>query len=150
MESRELSRGMGNLIKYLRFSVSKVPLEASEAEAKSMLLDKLRGFLEERIVYAAENIAKYVISTLRDGDVVLTFGSSPLVRKVLLAAAEVKSFRLVVVDARPLNDGLTTLTALSNKVQCVVSTLSTRCGPSQIYIKPFLHSIALSLELRLR
>jgi translation initiation factor eIF-2B subunit delta len=121
VESRELSRGMGNLIKFLRFSVSKVPLEVSEAEAKSMLLEKLQSFLEERIVDAAENIAKYVISTLRDDDVVLTFGSSPLVRKILLAAAEVKSFRLVVVDARPLNVGLLTLTALSPKVQCVVS-----------------------------
>jgi translation initiation factor eIF-2B subunit delta len=113
---------MGNLIKFLRFSVSKVPLEVSEAEAKSMLLEKLQSFLEERIVDAAENIAKCVISTLRDDDVVLTFGSSPLVRKILLAAAEVKSFRLVVVvDARPLNVGLLTLTALSPKVQCVVS-----------------------------
>ena len=114
---------MGNLIKYLRFSVSKVPLEASEAEAKSMLLTKVQAFFEERIIFAAENIAKYVISTLRDGDVVLTFGSSPLVRKILLAAADVKSFRLVVIDARPLNEGLATLTALSQKGHCVVSTL---------------------------
>lgn len=85
-----------------------------------MLLAKLQSFLEERIIDAAENIAKYVISTLRDDDVVLTFGSSPLVRKILLAAAEVRSFRLVVVDARPLYDGLQTLTALSPKIQCVV------------------------------
>jgi translation initiation factor eIF-2B subunit delta len=120
VESRDLSRGMGTLIKYLRFSVSKVPMEASEAEAKSALLAKLQGFLEERMVYAAENIAKYVISTLRDGDVVLTFGSSPLVRKILLAAAEVRAFRLVVIDSRPLNEGLATLTALSKKVHCVV------------------------------
>jgi translation initiation factor 2B subunit (eIF-2B alpha/beta/delta family) len=41
-----------------------------------------QAFLEERIVYAAENIGKYVISTIRDNDVILTFGSSPLVRKV--------------------------------------------------------------------
>ena len=113
---------MGNLIKYLRFSVSKVPLEASEAEAKTMLLGKLQSFLEERVVYAAENIAKYVVSTIRDHDVILTFGSSPLVRKILLAAAEVRSFRLVVVDARPLNEGLATLTVLSSRVSCVVST----------------------------
>ncbi len=36
-------------------------------------------------------------------------------------AAEVKSFRLVVVDSRPLNEGLATLTALSHRVHCVVS-----------------------------
>ena len=112
---------MGNLIKYMRFSVSKISPEISEAEAKHILLEKLQSFLEERIVFAAENIAKYVISTIRDGDVILTFGSSPLVRKVLLLAAKTKSFRLVVVDSRPLNEGLATLTALSHKVHCVVS-----------------------------
>lgn len=121
VESRELSRGMGNLIKFMRFSVSKISPEISEAEAKHILLEKLQSFLEERIVFAAENIAKYVISTIRDGDVILTFGSSPLVRKVLLLAANAKSFRLVVVDSRPLNEGLATLTALSHKVHCVVS-----------------------------
>lgn len=112
---------MGNLIKYMRFSISKIAPEVSEAEAKGVLLDKLQSFLEERIVYAAENIAKYVISTIRNNDVILTFGSSPLVRKVLLMAAEVKSFRLVVVDTRPLNEGMATLAALSHKVHCVVS-----------------------------
>lgn len=111
---------MGNLIKFMRFSVSKISPEISEAEAKHILLEKLQSFLEERIVFAAENIAKYVISTIRDGDVILTFGSSPLVRKVLLLAAKTKSFRLVVVDSRPLNEGLATLTALSHKVHCVV------------------------------
>ena len=112
---------MGNLIKFMRYSISKIPPEVNEAEAKEVLLGKLQSFLEERIIYAAENIAKYVISTIRDGDVILTFGSSPLIRCVLLAAAEVKKFRLVVIDARPLNEGLATLTALSHKVQCVVS-----------------------------
>lgn len=111
---------MGNLIKFMRFSISKISPEISEAEAKNILLEKLQAFLEERIVYAAENIAKYVISTIRDNDVILTYGSSPLVRKVLLMAAQVKSFRLVVVDSRPLNEGLATLTALSHRVHCVV------------------------------
>jgi translation initiation factor eIF-2B subunit delta len=112
---------MGNLIKYLRFSTSKISPDMNEAEAKAVLMAKLQTFLEDRVVYAAESIAKNVISTIRNNDVILTFGSSPLIRKVLLAAAEVRSFRLVVIDARPLNEGLQTLTALSHKVQCVVS-----------------------------
>ena len=121
VECRELSRGMGNLIKYMRYYISKISPEVNEAVAKEVLLGKLQSFLEERIIFAAENIAKYVISTIRDGDVILTFGSSPLIRSVLLAAAEVKKFRLVVICSRPLNEGLATLTALSHKVQCVVS-----------------------------
>lgn len=115
---------MGNLIKYLRFSVSKISPEMNEAEAKAVLMGKLQSFLEDRVIYAAESISNYFTSTLRDSqkdeEVILTFGSSPLVRKVLLAAASKQHFRLVIVDARPLNDGLATLTALSHEVHCVV------------------------------
>ena len=118
VECRELSRGMGNLIKFMRLSISKIAPDTNEAEAKAGLLAKLQTLLEERVVYAAESIAKYVITTIRDGDVILTFGSSPLVRRVLLAAAQVRQFRLVVVDARPLNEGIATLTAIIHKVQC--------------------------------
>ena len=136
---------MGNLIKFMRFSISKISPEISEAEAKNILLEKLQAFLEERIVYAAENIAKYVISTIRDNDVILTFGSSPLVRKVLLMAAQFKSFRLVVVDSRPLNEGLATLTALSHRVHCVVSTAhhcrTPLCNTSQLYVAHHRHAV---------
>lgn len=68
--------------------------------------------------------ARFVTSTIRDDDVILTFGSSPLLRKALLAAAMTRKFRLVVVDTRPLNEGLRTLADLSNVVHCVYSPLS--------------------------
>ena len=68
--------------------------------------------------------ARFVTSTIRDNDVILTFGSSPLLRKALLAAAKTRKFRLVVVDTRPLNEGLRTLADLSNVVHCVYSPLS--------------------------
>lgn len=139
---------MGNLIKFMRFSISKISPEISEAEAKNILLDKLQAFLEERVVYAAENIAKYVISTIRDNDVILTYGSSPLVRKVLLMAAQVKSFRLVVVDSRPLNEGLATLTALSHRVHCVVSLLRRHIIQTSITNTSTMLSTRLCLELR--
>jgi translation initiation factor 2B subunit (eIF-2B alpha/beta/delta family) len=68
--------------------------------------------------------ARFVSSTIRDDDVILTFGSSPLVRKALLCAAKTKRFRLVVADTRPLCEGLRTLAAVSNVVHCVYSPLS--------------------------
>mmetsp|Transcript_4327 Transcript_4327/g.7095 ORF Transcript_4327/g.7095 Transcript_4327/m.7095 type:complete len:532 (+) Transcript_4327:77-1672(+) len=124
VECRQLSRGMGNLIKFLRYSVSKISPEISEAEAKEILLGKLQSFLEEKVLYAAENITRYVASAIREHDVILTFGSSPLIRKVLLSLSKVKQFRLVIIDARPLNEGLATLSALSTHVNCVYSPLS--------------------------
>ena len=116
---------------------------------QAYLVAKLTCFLEERIVYARESIAKCCADIIRDGDVILTFGSSPLVRQVLrlcicfmsfqsftyniwpidylqvlLKAAASKRFRLIVVDTRPLNEGLQTLAALSPYVRCVHTPLT--------------------------
>jgi translation initiation factor eIF-2B subunit delta len=125
VECRQLSKGMGNIIKFLKTCISKILPETSEADAKSEILSKLRGFIEERIEFAGESIAQYITSTINDGDVILTFGSSPLIRKVLLHAAKSKKrFRLTVIDSRPLHEGLQTLSALSPVVHCVYSPLS--------------------------
>ena len=80
---------MGNLIKFIRLCISKISPESSEADGKNLLLQKMQSFYglilyvhdevykginftlfaEDRIVFAAESIASYVISTIRDGDV---------------------------------------------------------------------------------
>lgn len=124
VESRQISKGMGNVIKYVRQCISKVSPELSEAEAKSIILGDLQRYLEEKMIYAGESIAQFVASTVNDGDVILTFGSSPLLRKVLLHCVKLRKFRLIVVDSRPLNEGLQTVAALSNVVPCVYTPLS--------------------------
>lgn len=115
---------MGNIIKYLRQCISKIPPELSEAESKTILLQKLQSFLDEKMLYAGESIARYVTTTISDDDVILTFGSSPLIRKILLQAAQSKKFRVVIIDTRPLNEGLETLATLSKTIHCVYSPLS--------------------------
>ena len=115
--------GMGNLIKQLRYFISKVPPEMSEADAKKMILGKLHTFLEDSIA-GGESIGKLVTRVIHHNDVILTFGSTPLLRKVLIAAAAKKKFRLIVVDARPLNNGLKTLRACSPYIDCVYTPLS--------------------------
>jgi hypothetical protein len=47
---------MGNIIKFIRFAISEVSPEVNEAEAKTLIADKLQNFLDERIIYARENI----------------------------------------------------------------------------------------------
>lgn len=56
VDCRPLSVGMGHLIKYLRYLVSHLPPEISESAAKSLLLEKLQNFLDERIVFSGDNI----------------------------------------------------------------------------------------------
>jgi translation initiation factor eIF-2B subunit delta len=116
---------MGNVIKFIRQSISKISPELSEADAKQILLSNVNTFIEEKIVYAGESIARYITSIINDEDVILTFGSSPLIRKALLHASQHhKKFRLIVIDTRPLNEGLQTLASLSNSIHCVYSPLS--------------------------
>ena len=118
------SIGMGNIIKYLRFIISNVNPELSESAAKESIVNSLLTFFEERITFARKSIATYFTSALRDGDVILTFGSSPLVRYILQVASSTKQFRLIVVDTRPLNEGLKTLSSLSSTVRCIYTPLS--------------------------
>ena len=124
VNSRQHSMGMGNVIKYIRYEISHINPEFSEAGAKAHLNNKLQSFLEERIVYARESIVKFMSTTIKDDDVILTFGSSPLIRQVLLRIAAVKRFRLIVVDTRPLNEGMETLKVLSPHVRCVYTPLA--------------------------
>ena len=121
---RQHSMGMGNVIKYIRYEIMHIAPEFNESEAKAHLTAKLQSFLEERIVYARESIVRYMASTIKDDDVVLTFGSSPLLRQVLVKVAATKRFRLVVVDTRPLHEGLETVAALSRHVRCVYTPLA--------------------------
>lgn len=124
VDARPLSKSMGNVIKYVRHCISKVKIETSEADAKVEILEKLKSFIEDRIQFAGDSIARYITSIIRDGDVLLTFGTSALLRKVLVKAAETKTFSLIVVDTRPLNEGLHTLHTVAPHVRCTYVPLS--------------------------
>jgi len=121
---RQHTMGMGNLIKYLRFAISRIPLDINESEAKQILISKLNSFLEERVLYSREAITKLCTSVILDGDVILTYGSSPLLREILTKTSLIKRFKLIIVDSRPLNEGLITLKALSNKIPCIYTPIS--------------------------
>lgn len=115
---------MGNIIRYIRLCITKISTDLSEDQAKSAVSAKLQDFLDDRIIFAGENIAKNLIQSLTDNEVILTFGSSPLIRRVLSIAAKSKTFRLIVVDTRPLNDGLETLAGVSTFLNCTYCPLS--------------------------
>lgn len=124
VDCRPLCVGMGNLIKQLRHFISQSPPDANEADAKALIVDKLHNFFEDRMQYAEESIGNLVADVIHHDDVILTYGSSPLIRKTLVAAAAEKNFRLIVVDSRPLNSGLATLRVMSNYMPCIYTTLS--------------------------
>jgi translation initiation factor eIF-2B subunit delta len=124
VDCRQHCIGMGNLIKQLRYIISQIAPDVNEANAKKMIVERLHSFFEDRISFARENIGRLVTDVIHHNDVILTFGSTPLLRKVLLMAAAEKRFRLIIVDSRPQNDSLKTLRALSPFVDCVYTPLS--------------------------
>ena len=124
VECRQHCMGMGNLHKLLRHAISRVPVDMNESDAKESLIERLHSFFEDRIFFARDSIGNYVTNAVQDDDVLLTFGSSPLLRRVLLKVAAVRRFRLIIVDSRPLKDGLLTLRALSPRINCVYTPLS--------------------------
>ncbi|PQP91914.1 translation initiation factor eIF-2B subunit delta [Prunus yedoensis var. nudiflora] len=102
-----LSISMGNAIRFLKSRIAKLPLTLSESEAKSTLCSEIDRFINEKIILADK---------VRDGDVLLTYGSSCVVEMILLYAHELgKQFRVVVVDSRPKLEGQALLRRLVAK-----------------------------------
>ncbi|KAK7266745.1 hypothetical protein RIF29_19398 [Crotalaria pallida] len=102
IECRPLSISMGNAIRFLKSRIAKLPMALSDSEAKISLESDIERFISEKIILANRVIVKHAVTKIRDGDVLLTFGSSLAVEMLLLHAHELgKQFRVVVVDSRP-------------------------------------------------
>ncbi|RDX85224.1 Translation initiation factor eIF-2B subunit delta, partial [Mucuna pruriens] len=102
IECRPLSISMGNAIRFLKSRIAKLPLTLSESESKASLQSDIERFIGEKIILANKVIVKHAVMKIRDGDVLLTYGSSSVVEMILLHAHELgRQFRVVVVDSRP-------------------------------------------------
>ncbi|KAL5013428.1 hypothetical protein ScPMuIL_007698 [Solemya velum] len=101
-QCRPMSVSMGNAIKYLKWHISHIPREMSDSEAKQQLYDCIENFFNEKIMLAAKAISLLACEKIADGDVIVVYSCSSLIRKVLSdALAQGKSFRVIVVDGRP-------------------------------------------------
>lgn len=101
-ECRPLSIGMGNAIRFVKSRIAKLPLSHTEAEAKASLCSDIDRFINEKIILANKVIVGHAATKVRDGDVLLIYGSACVVEMILLYAHDLgKQFRVVVVDSRP-------------------------------------------------
>ncbi|XP_057488200.1 uncharacterized protein LOC130774193 [Actinidia eriantha] len=116
IECRPLSISMGNAIKFLKTRIAKLPLTMTESEAKATLQSDIDRFINEKIILADRLIVRHAVTKIRDGDVLLTYGSSSAVEMILLHAHELgKEFRVVIVDSRPKLEGQLLLRRLLGK-----------------------------------
>ncbi|PRQ16456.1 hypothetical protein RchiOBHm_Chr7g0184441 [Rosa chinensis] len=106
IECRPLSISMGNAVRFIKSRVAKLPLSLSESEAKSTLCSEIDRFINDKIIIADKVIVRHAATKIRDGDVLLTYGSSCVVEMIFLHAHELgKQFRVVIVDSRPKLEG---------------------------------------------
>lgn len=116
IECRPLSISMGNAIKFVKSRIANLPLTLSESEAKANLSSEINHFINEKILLADKVIVRHAVTKVRDGDVLLTYGSSSAVEMILLHAHELgKRFRVVIVDSRPKLEGRLLLRRLVGK-----------------------------------
>ncbi|KAI4331522.1 hypothetical protein MLD38_029707 [Melastoma candidum] len=115
-ECRPLSISMGNAIRFVKNRIAKMQITLSESEAKASICSDIDRFISEKIILADQVIVKHAATKIRDGDVLLTYGTSCVVEMILLHAHEVgKKFRVVVVDSRPKLEGQRLLRRLVTK-----------------------------------
>ncbi|XP_068305777.1 uncharacterized protein [Pyrus communis] len=125
-QCRPLSISMGNAVRFLKSRIAKLPLSLSESEAKSTLCSEIDRFINEKIILADKVIVRHASTKVRDGDVLLTYGSSCVVEMILLYAHDLgKKFRVVVVDSRPKLEGQALLHRLVAKgLSCTYTHLN--------------------------
>ncbi|WVR09357.1 hypothetical protein IAU60_006423 [Kwoniella sp. DSM 27419] len=107
--------GGGNAIRWLKSEINRLGEQGDRSEAEAIGV-----YLRDRIEFADKVIADNAKEKIKPGDTVVTYARSSVVERVLLeawrdmrAADPEASFKVVVVDARPLLEGRDLLAALS-------------------------------------
>ncbi|KAJ3129438.1 Eukaryotic translation initiation factor 2B, subunit 4 delta, 67kDa, partial [Physocladia obscura] len=111
--TRGLAQTMKFAIRQLKSEISNISIEASDEDTKAHLLHWIDTFIKEKIVSAHESIVEKALEKVKHGDVILTFGRSAVVERLLIEAAKRKiDFKVIISDARPKLEGKVLLTRL--------------------------------------
>lgn len=96
-------------------AIASIDPSTPEANAKATLSEFIDSFIREKITVADQVIAGSAAQKVQDGDVIVTFAGSSIVKQTLLSAhKEGKKFRVSIIDSRPLFEGKNLARALAN------------------------------------
>lgn len=103
---RPLSVSMQNAISFLKGQISEIPHTEPSDQVKKRLIDLIDKFLYEELCLAKKQITEEAQKKILDGDVILTYSCSSLVKSVLKVAHKSgKDFRVVIAESRPKLEG---------------------------------------------
>ncbi|CAI7589550.1 unnamed protein product [Penicillium manginii] len=112
---RPLAVSQGNAIRALKLAIAGIDPSTPESSAKATLCDFIDNFIREKITVADQVIAGSAVEKIENGDVIVTFAGSNIVKQTLLQAhKEGKRFRVSIIDSRPLFEGKSLARALAN------------------------------------
>jgi translation initiation factor eIF-2B subunit delta len=107
-QCRPISISMGNAIRHLKEAIANISQDEHKDDdaAKKWLCECIDRFIQEKVQAADALIAESASGKIVDGDTILVYGKSSVVLKTLLLAKNKrKSFKVIVVDSKPLFEG---------------------------------------------
>ncbi|XP_044741044.1 translation initiation factor eIF-2B subunit delta [Chrysoperla carnea] len=103
---RPISVSMTNALRFFKYQLTLLPNNVSDDQASNILTDAINTYIKEQIEMAGQAISITVQPKIINGDTILTYGCSSLIKHILLDAHRSgKTFRVVVVDSRPFLEG---------------------------------------------
>merc|ERR1712071_344215 len=114
-QCRPISVTIGNAIRYLKRQISTTPPHFDEARTKEYLCEAIDKYVLENVEIAGRAICEEAAKKISSDDVILTYGYSSLLLRILLKAYvdDGKKFRVVVLDCSPRYEGLQFLRRLA-------------------------------------
>ncbi|KAI9001652.1 hypothetical protein BC832DRAFT_135283 [Gaertneriomyces semiglobifer] len=113
---RPLCASMRTAVRELKKKISVVSPDVPDNDAKELLCSQIDTFKSERIELASRTVVEEAMKhhAIKDGDVIMTYGNSSTVTRLILKAhSDGIKFEVVVVDGRPLHEGKALLKALT-------------------------------------
>uniref|UniRef100_A0A182WKR4 Translation initiation factor eIF2B subunit delta n=1 Tax=Anopheles minimus TaxID=112268 RepID=A0A182WKR4_9DIPT len=102
---RPFSVSMTNALRHVKMNARQLDGKVSVSEQKECLLESIHSYICDQIEKAEEAICCSVQDKICDGDVILTYGCSSLIKHILEEAIRrKKTFRVIIVNARPRQD----------------------------------------------
>lgn len=126
MACRPFSVSMNNAHKSIMSNVKRLPHNISDGHAKEALETVINHYIYVQIHMAGKAICIAAQNKIAKGDVILTYGYSSLIERILTDAhSNNKQFSVIVVDSAPWYEGRQLLHRLvRNNIQCTYVLLS--------------------------
>lgn len=103
---RPLAVSMQNALKHLKWQMTQLASTPMDTDAKNKLKVAIETYILEQIQLADKAISITIQTKISDGNVILTYGYSSLIQKILMDAHDAgKQFRVIIVDGRPWLEG---------------------------------------------